>query len=294
MSTTHMEDDNGGVSIAFPLAPVFISKLISFRRRWRQRRWRRWRQRWRRRDQLVPCQLSRLLGQRTILWLTARHNCLQILKLFNMLSHNGRNTNCRWQKWLNLHIISYAHVNVPNAAYVHLCRLTHVLRWQSSNRLVFNNSFALCNARYRSLVRTKALWEKQRKCTPAPERRRRPARLSRLTTFTISAQWNTTHKSNLLSEPSIQLEDVSHSPCPIPRPGDTNGASVSVFYGCAHWGRARIVAYFTARPWNWVVLHSLNKSLDGRLRVMKTWWVRAIVVAAWTCLWIIYILLQIG
>lgn len=175
-----------------------------------------------------------------------------------------------------------------------VCRLTHVLWWQSSNRLVFNNSFALCNARYRSLVRTKALWEKQRKCTPAPERRRRPARLSRLTTFTISAQWNTTHKSNLLSEPSIQLEDVSHSPCPIPRLGDTNGASVSVFYGCAHWGRARIVAYFTARPWNWVVLHSLNKSLDGRLRVMKTWWVRAIVVAAWTCLWIIYILFQIG
>lgn len=33
MSTTHMQNDNGGVSIAFPLVPVFISKLISFSQR---------------------------------------------------------------------------------------------------------------------------------------------------------------------------------------------------------------------------------------------------------------------
>lgn len=32
------------------------------------------------------------------------------------------------------------------------------------------------------------------------------------------------------------------------------------------FGATKIVAYFAARPVNWVVLHSLNKSLDVRLR----------------------------
>lgn len=114
---------------------------------------------------------------------------------------------------------------------------------------------------------------------------------SRLTTFTISAQWKTQHTSRIcclrhqfnlktfsaILPPShthththpgnlIPWHTLSLSLLPAHRGRHHSCLSPRLCFIALRFGATKIVAYFAARPVNWVVLHSLNKSLDVRLR----------------------------